>query len=569
VRLGRPGIRLRAVLVVVVLVLALMAGRLVQLQGVQAAAYSRQVTAQEVRTVPLLASRGTITDAGGHVLAEDVPSCTVTADPRLVGDAAAEARDLAPLLHLPAATVLSRLEVSGAYSLLAQGLTPGQGQRITGGGFAGIYVQDALTRVYPDGNLAGAVVGFTGEQGSGLSGVEYAENAELTGRSGELTMAVDPSGEEIPTAEHKEVPAVPGDTVALTLNSAIQWYAQSAITAQVKATGAQDGTVVVENPRTGAILALATAPGFDPAEPDAGSSLERAVSDVYEPGSVNKVITAAGALQDGVVTPTTTITVPPEIMVAGTVFHDAEVHPTEHLTFTGVLAQSSNIGTIEVSQRLGAHRLYHYLRAFGLGSPTGVGIPGESGGILAPLSQWSGTQYATIPFGQGMSVTALQVAEVYSTIADGGLRVQPHIVAGISAPGGSVHAPRLAKRFRVVSPHTAATLREMLESVTTDLGTAPAAAIPGYRVAGKTGTANSVGPNGRYDGGYTASFVGMAPANDPKLVVEVVLENPKVGIYGGTVSAPVFRQVMGFALQTLHIPPTTGHAPQFPIYAAG
>ncbi len=568
-RLGRPGVRLRAALVLAATVLALMAGRLVQLQGVQSAAYSRQVNAQEVRTVPLLASRGTITDIDGRVLAEDVPSATVTADPRLVGDAAVEARELAPLLHLPAALIQTRLQVSGDYSLLASGLTPEQGDAVQNAGFAGVYVQDSQTRVYPDGSLAGAVVGFTGAAGSGLSGVEYTDNAALTGRSGALTMVVDPAGDEIPTAGHKEVPPVEGDTVVLTLNSAIQWYAQAAIAAQVKATGAQDGMVVVENPRTGAILALASAPGFDPAHPDAGSSLERAVSDVYEPGSVNKVITDAGALQDGVVTPTTPITVPPEITVAGTAFHDAEVHGTEHLTVTGVLAQSSNIGTIEVSQRLGPRRFYHYLRAFGLGSPTGVGLPGESPGILAPLSAWSGTQYATIPFGQGMSVTALQVAQVYSTIADDGLRVQPHVVARYVAAGGAVRGPRLAAPVRVISARTAATLREMLESVTTALGTAPAAAIPGYRVAGKTGTANSVGANGRYDGGYTASFVGMAPANDPKLVVEVVLENPKVGIYGGTVSAPVFRQVMGFALQTLHIPPTGGRAPQFPIYAPG
>ncbi|MHB8340476.1 MAG: peptidoglycan D,D-transpeptidase FtsI family protein [Mycobacteriales bacterium] len=565
----RSGRRLRASFLAVCAVLALLGGRLVQLQGFESSAYARMARAQRLRTEALPATRGAILDRGGTPLVYDVDARGVQADPALVTDATAEAAMLAPLLGFPAAQIRHQLTVPGQFSWLAHGLTPAQGDAVIAANQAGVYVVKETKRVYPDGNLAAAVLGFTGADGTGLAGIEYVDNAVLTGEPGRLVEEVDPTGRVIPTGRSFEVAPVPGQSVELTIDRDIQWVAESTLAAQVKATKAKSGMVVVMNPQTGAVLALASVPGFNPADPvvpAGGTTGEPAVASVYEPGSVNKIITASAAIETGVVTPNTVITVPPYLMVDGTAFHDAEPHGTEHLTFTGVLAQSSNIGTIKVAERLGKATLYRFLRMFGLGSVTGVGLPGESAGLLPPPQLWSGTQAATIPFGQGIGVTAMQMAEIYSTVANGGLREQPHVVRGTVDANGVFHHALLPAPVQVIDPTTAATVRTMLQAVTTNGGTAPAAAIPGYLIAGKTGTANAVGANGRYNGGFVASFIGMAPADHPQLVVEVVLNQPQTNIYGGAVAAPVFRQIMGFALQTLRIPPSTSPPPVLRLY---
>jgi cell division protein FtsI (penicillin-binding protein 3) len=278
------------------------------------------------------------------------------------------------------------------------------------------------------------------------------------------------------------------------------------------------------------------------------------VSETYEPGSVNKVITMSAALQEGLVSPNTPFKIPPQLRYAGATFHDAEVHGTERLTLTGVLAKSSNIGTIQVARKLGADRLYSYLRAYGFGSLTGTGLPGEQDGLLPPVAAWSQTTMPTVAFGQGIGVTAMQVASVYATIANGGVRVAPNIIAGTVDGDGKHHTAARPQVRRVISAKVAHELSDMLEAVTGNEGTAPAARISGYRVAGKTGTAQrSVG--GHYSG-YTASFVGFAPADKPQLLVEVVVQNPRRGHFGGVVAAPVFHDVMSFALQSMGIPPT-------------
>jgi cell division protein FtsI (penicillin-binding protein 3) len=304
---------------------------------------------------------------------------------------------------------------------------------------------------------------------------------------------------------------------------------------------------------------MATTPTFDPNDPGkaAPNALgDPAVSDVYEPGSVNKVITVAAALQDGLVTPDTPMTVPPYLRIAGRVFQDAEPHGTEQLTVTGVLAKSSNIGAIEIEQKLGAARFYNYLRSFGFGQSTGVGLPGESPGILPPSNLWNGSQQYTIAFGQGISVTALQVASVYATVANHGLRVVPTIVRGTIGPDGRLRPLARPGPRQVITASVAKQVANMLEAVTSDEGTAPKARIAGYRVAGKTGTAMRVDPTCGCYRGYTATFVGFAPADNPRLLVEVVLQNPQRGHFGGAVAAPVFHQVMAFALESLRIPPT-------------
>jgi cell division protein FtsI (penicillin-binding protein 3) len=287
-----------------------------------------------------------------------------------------------------------------------------------------------------------------------------------------------------------------------------------------------------------------------------------AISEVYEPGSVNKVITMSAALQDEVANPRSPFTVPGILHDAGFTFHDAEPHGVERLTLTGILAKSSNIGTIEVANRLGAARLYHYLHAYGFGAQTGVGLPGDGVGLLPRLRDWTASTLPTAAFGQGVGVTALQVASVYATIANGGVRVTPNLVADRIEPDGTRTPVAPPERHRVIDAKVAHELSDMLEAVTTNEGTAPLARIPGYRIAGKTGTANRPNGHGGYGGaGYTASFVGFAPADAPRLLVEVVLQNPRSGHFGGLVAAPVFHDVMSFALQTLKIPPTGTRPP--------
>jgi len=377
-------------------------------------------------------------------------------------------------------------------------------------------------------------------------------------------------GRQIPSSESSQRDAVDGSSIRLTINRDIQWEAEKALAARVKAAGADSGTVVVMDPRTGAVLALATEPSFDPSDPGAADPENRgnrALSDVYEPGSTSKVMTVSAAIQQKTMTPNTAITVPNSIMRGGRVFHDDISHGTWHLTLTGVLAKSSNIGAIQTADTLGEKKLYSFLRAFGMGEPTGLHFPGESRGILAPVSQWSKAQYATLAFGQGMSLNAVQATSVYATIANNGLRVEPTLVAGTTAPDGTFTSSPAPDKIRVVSAQTARTVRSMLESVVSDQGTAPRAKIAGYRVAGKTGTANRIDPACGCYRGYTASFIGFAPADHPQLVVSVVLQNPRHGHFGGTLAAPVFKAVMSFALQTLDIPPTGSVAPRMRLWA--
>lgn len=574
--------RLRIALVAFLAAVALLAGRLVQVQGLEGPRYAELARLQRLHVFALPAVRGEITDRTGAVLAESVYSRDIYVDPEQIQAAAKLAPAtlgrmtptqiadaLSPLLGIPVAKLLSVFAEHEQFVYVARGLTPAAGNRIQALNLPGVGVLDSTRRIYPNGSLAAPVLGFVGMAGSGLAGLEYADNSLLSGTPGRSIVEIGADGRVIPDGRNVEIAPRPGSGLELTIDRDIQWKAEQALNAEVKATRAQSGIVVVMNPRTGQILALADAPSFNPNNPGASPAAnlgDAAATDVYEPGSVNKVITMSAALEAGIVNPLTPITVPPTITVNGTVFHDAEVHGTEHLTLTGVLAQSSNIGTIEVAERLGAPTVYRYLQAYGFGRPTGAGLPGEASGIVPPLDQWSGTTLPTVAFGQGIAVTALQVAQVYSTVANGGVMVAPRIVKAVIGAGGRVTPlPPPAPR-RVVSAAVARELTGMLEAVTTNLGTAPAAKIPGYRVAGKTGTANLSDGHGGYSG-YTASFVGFAPANNPQLVVEVVLQRPQTSIYGGAVAAPVFHQVMSFALQSLHVPPATGAPPVAQIYA--
>ncbi|HVT19864.1 MAG TPA: penicillin-binding protein 2 [Mycobacteriales bacterium] len=552
--------RLSAVLVVTMMLMSLIAARLVQLQGVDRETYAVAAAAQRLHTVTLTATRGTITDRNGHPLAETVDARDIVADPSVISDPVKEAEALAPVLHIKRATLERELSGDGQYARLVAAASPELGDAVDALELPGISTPDASRRIYPDGALAANVVGFVGASGKGLGGLELSYERQLAGRNGVAHYELGADGIPIPDGRDVVTEPKAGEGLRLTLQRDIQFDAQRAIAAQVKATHALSGTVVVMNPRNGQILALAVAPTFNPndlSKANAADLGDPAVSDAYEPGSVIKAVTVSGALQSGLVTPKSKFVIPNTYRYGGTTFHDAESHGTEHLTLTGILAYSSNIGAIQVAKRLGEQRLYDYLRAFGLGQVTGVGLPGESAGLLPPVDQWSATTLPTLAFGQGLSVTAMQVASIYSTIANDGVRVTPTIVKGTVGSDGHFSRARVPARHEVLSPDVAAKMRQILESVTTDEGTAPAARIAGYRIAGKTGTANRSNGHGGYTGaGYDASFVGMVPADDPKLVCAVVLERPVRGYFGGLVAAPVFKTVMSFALRTLGIPPT-------------
>ncbi|MGB8650995.1 MAG: penicillin-binding protein 2, partial [Mycobacteriales bacterium] len=580
--LGRPATRLRAGLALLGTVLLLLACRLVQLQALSPSAYASQTGVQRTSKVVLPAPRGELLDRNGNVLALSVAAKNVYAEPRTIAkatcqpgatepcDPATIAAALAPLLGLDVGKVTAQLSADKGFVYLKRGVDPALADKVRALNLIGIGFESTSVRVHPSHELAAGVLGFTDFEGQGKAGVELALQNVLAGTDGETVAQFDAFGRVIPTGQDSHRDPVAGKDVELTLDRDLQWYAQKLLADQVAATQAKSGTVIVMDVKTGQLLALATAPTFDP-DHRTGASGELmgnpALSDVYEPGSVNKVITAAAALQAGIVTPDTVIEVPPTLQVSNRVLHDAEKHGTEHLTFAGVLAKSSNIGTVKVAQQLGADRLYTMMRAFGFGERTGLGLPGESRGIIPKPADWSGTSIANIPIGQGISVNALQVASVYATVANGGVRVAPSIVLSNRDSAGHVTPVPAPERHRVISAQVAQQLRDMLEQVVTEQGTAPKAAIPGYRVAGKTGTAQRVatsGPRaGHYDGTYTSSFVGMAPADAPRFVTAVVLQGTGArGYFGGQVAAPLFSSITGFALRSYGVPPSGTQSPR-------
>ncbi|WP_391530230.1 peptidoglycan D,D-transpeptidase FtsI family protein, partial [Candidatus Frankia nodulisporulans] len=572
-RLGSPRRRVRVTVVLMVGLLGILALRLTQLQGISASRYAAQAEAQRLRVIPLPAARGAITDRTGHTLAQHVELRAVYANPSNIKNVPLTAARLAPLLGESVATLTKRMttdpDAGVKFVYLARRLTPQVGDKVTRLGLAGIGITEERGRTYPGGSLAANVVGFMrsgkGDSLVGGGGMELEYDQQLRGADGKRQLMANPEGIEIPSGRTSQTDPVPGSALRLTLDRDIQWSAQNAIAEAVQSSQADGGTVVVMDPRTGDILAMADAPTFDPnhiTAKDTAALGNRATRDAYEPGSVNKVITMAAALDQGLITDQTPVTIPPSIVRGGVSIEDSEKHGVEHLTTAGVLARSSNIGTVEIADQVGRAGLERALRAFGLGARTGLHFPGEGSGLLPPSKDWSGSQAATISYGQGMSATALQMASVYATVANGGVRVTPRLVDAVTGPDGVVTTAAHPPGQRVISAQTASTLTAMLETVATNEGTAPLAQVPGYRVAGKTGTAYRPDPvHGGYQG-YTSSFIGFAPADAPRVVVEVVLDNPKNGYYGGQVAAPVFQKVMSFALTTLGVPqPTTKPSP--------
>ncbi|MEO3783485.1 penicillin-binding protein 2 [Actinocorallia sp. B10E7] len=572
-RLKDPMRRLNAALLMIAFVLSLFAGRLVQLQGINSDTYEQAAIEQRLRKIDLPATRGGITDADGNPLALTQEARGVFVDPTRIDPAKKTeiAARLSSMLGLDIGFVLKSLEKKNTqYVPLAHQVPPERGKLVLSLGYKGIGNVPESRRSYPADAVAANVIGFVNRDGDGGEGLEYAYNKLLKGEAGWQRVEISPDGQHIPMGEGQTKEPVPGRGLRLTLSQDIQWKAEEAISAAVKKYKAESGTVVVMTPDA-KILAMASYPTFDPNEYSKASPAQRSnrvVGEAFEPGSTGKVITAAALLEEGLVTPETPFTVPDHIWKLGTEFEDSHSHKTwKNITFGGILAKSSNVGTILASENLSNDKLHSYLTSFGFGSPTGVGLPGETPGLFNPTSKWSGTDRYPISYGQTISVNALQMASVYATIANGGVRVTPMLVAGtLDGEGHFVPAPAPQSR-RVISQDTARQLIRMLEGATTNEGTAPAARISGFRVAGKTGTADRyVESSSGYDG-YTASFVGMAPADDPQLIVQVVLQDPKKKYYGGEVAAPVFRDVMEFALKTRKVAPTGTAVPTLKMFA--
>lgn len=553
------------------MVLSILGGRLVQLQAVDDARYAAAAEEQRIRTVQLPATRGDITTRGGATLATTVKRKTIFADPWLLQrneDPAAAAEKLAPLLEMPVADLEAQLRTpDDRYIILKETVEPERAAAIMRLDITGIGTEPERKRVYPADSLAAGVLGFVDAQGEGVAGMEAALNRRLDGKDGKKIVEIGLNGRQIPAASDYRRPPEPGRDVRLTIDRDLQWKAQQAIARQVRATGAARGTVTVMDPNTGEILAMASAPTFDPNDPGDTSAEYRGnpqLQHVFEPGSTAKVLTMAAALE-GSFTPTTPVTVPPVLDVYGEIIHDAHSHGTIRRTLAGVLAKSSNIGTALVAQKVGMERLYDVMRDFGLGRPTGIEFPASTDGILPPPDEWDGVQEYTIPFGQGIAVNAVQMASVYATIANGGVRAEPSLVAGsANVDGAFTPAPEPDKR-RVISEESAEQLTGMLEAAASERGTGANARIPGYRIAGKTGTAQRVDPECGCYRGHNAMFSGFAPAGDPQLVVQVVLHDPQRGHYGGQVAAPVFRDVMSFALKSREIPPTETKPAMLPL----
>jgi cell division protein FtsI/penicillin-binding protein 2 len=544
--------RLRLLLLIIVLTFAALGARAAWLQTVRASSLASLAQKQAKVDLVLPAGRGTLYDRLGTPLAIGEQATDVIADPMQISDARREARIAATVLRIPFRPLYRALTDNGRGFVYVQRKAPPKlAAALAKRHLVGFTFESDERRVYPQGTVAAPVLGYAGTDNTGLAGLELELNNELSGTPGRATLVRDALGQAVNTIQER--PASDGRDVFLTLDNHIQANAEQVLEQTVRQWHAKDATAIVLDPHTGAILALAQEPGYNanyyPAATTHGLTVDHAVNDVFEPGSVFKVVTIGGALSEHKVTPQTAFTLPYSIHVADRVIHDAELRPTERMTVAQILQRSSNVGAITIAERyLGETGLKRWMARFGFGRRTGIDLPGESPGLLP--SYWSGSTIGNVPIGQGVSVTSIQLASVYAAIANGGEWIEPHLVDHVLGD-----APVRPRRRRVLEPGVDRELRAMLKGVVSDQGTAARAAIPGYTVAGKTGTAQKPGPHGYIPGAYVATFVGMVPAANPRLVVLVSVDQPQGGIYGGIVAAPAFEQIASFDLQYLEVPP--------------
>ncbi len=562
----------------------LLVARLVDVQVLHAGALEAAARGESSISVSLPSVRGGIFARDGSPLAMSVPTDDVVADDFQVAHPVQTALALSPLLNVPATTLASELHQRSGYVVLARQLSESTGHKIAADAIPGITLINDSKRLVPNGNLAAPVVGFTNGAGQGAAGLEYGSNPLLSGTAGKETIMESPAGVALPlTPVTNTSPTTPGTGLELTLDTQLQYESEQVLAKSIESSNAVSGTAVVMDVKTGQILSMAnlvaTHPG--PVGPPAASNSAAnsatggvvpigphdavdeapnnlAVTQLYEPGSVFKLVTFSAALQFGLINPNSVFSVPDQLKLDGSTFHDAEPHPTESLTATQILAQSSNIGTSEIAQGVGEQRLLAQVKTLGFGQPTGMNFPGESPGLLATAANWEPTNYVSLPIGQVDAVSPLQVLDAYNTVANGGVYVAPKLVQATVSPSGAITTTAPSATHTAISPAVDTELTSMLQQVVST-GTGTSAAIPGYTVAGKTGTAQipTQGHDSYVTGAYMATFVGFAPAANPTLSMIVVLDRP-TPIFGGTVAAPVFSQIMSYALHRYDIPTTPG-----------
>ncbi len=573
--------RVRLVRLILVAAMLLLVARLVDVQVLHSGAYQAAARGESSISVSLPSLRGGIYDRAGAPLALSVPTDDVVADDYQIAHPVQTALALAPILHVPATTLAAQLHRPTGYVVLARQLPQLTGQQISADAFPGISLIADSRREVPNGNLATPVVGFTNGAGQGAAGLEYGDNRLLAGVDGKETIMESPGGVALPQSPvTNQKSTTPGTGLELTLDSQLQYESEQALAQAIETSDSVSGTAVVMDVKTGQILSMANLVATHPAalgsstttkpsDPggvvpigpnhavnEAQSNL--AVTQLYEPGSVFKLVTFSAALQDSLINPNSEFTVPDHISLDGSTFHDAEPHPTEQLSATQILAQSSNIGTSEIAQGVGEQRLLNQVKALGFGQSTGLDFPGESPGLLATAAQWEPTDFVSLPIGQVDAVSALQVLDAYNAVANGGVYVAPKLVQATVSPSGTLTKTAPSATHVVFSQSVDSELSNMLQQVVNE-GTGTSAAVPGYTVAGKTGTAQipTTGKDSYVEGAYMASFVGYAPAANPTLSMIVVLDRP-TPIFGGTVAAPVFSQIMSYALHRYDIPTTPG-----------
>jgi cell division protein FtsI/penicillin-binding protein 2 len=545
--------RIRLLLVTFVLIFAGTLARAVWLQGVHAASLGRMAAQQHHETVVIPAGRGAIFDDTGVQLAIGEQTETVYADPRQVVNARAIAIAAHKLLGADANTLYPQLlNRHTAFVYVQRFADPKAAATFLDKHFTGVNGYPEERRAYPQRSVAAQVVGYAGTDNKGLGGLEFEYDRLLAGAPGRQTIVRDPFGRAINVVS--STPEREGRSIVTTLDHTIQANAESVVRRTIARWHAKSATAIVLDPRTGAVLAMAQAPGYDAnlaSRIPFALQRNRAITDTFEPGSTFKLVTITGALASGLVTPASKFVLPYSIPVSDRIVHDAEPRGTETLTVSEILSHSSNVGAVTIAEKLGAPALMDWIGKFGFGKQTGIDFPGESPGLVLPLDKWSGSTIGNVPIGQGIAVTPIQLAAAYAAIANGGVWRQPHLVERV---GGST--PNTVARRRIVSTKLDAVLKTMLTGVVDEHGgTGNAAQIPGYTVAGKTGTAQKPGPNGYTTGKYVASFVGMVPVAHPRLVVLVTVDEPTTQIFGGVVAAPAFAQIAKFDLQYLAVPP--------------
>ncbi len=556
--------RIRLLVVFFGLLFAVALGRAGWIQAVQHDRLATMASTQHRETIEIPAGRGTIFDRTGEPLAIGEQATTVYADPRNVTDAQKAAVVAGKLLDLDPIELYPALkDRSKAFVYLARKADPIRAASLEKRSIPGLGFYPEELRAYPQGAVAAHVLGFAGTDNRGLDGLERSLDKLLAGQSGFETVVKDPFGRAIDVITSR--PERPGKNVTLTIDHQIQANAEQVLARTVRRFGARGAAAIVLDPRTGAVLAMANYPTFDAnrfstALPEARRN--RAVTDMYEPGSTFKIVTIAAALEDRVVTPQSSFVLPPTIHVADRIIREAHSRGTQRMTVKQILSESSNVGTITVAQKLGAGELSSWVERFGFGRQTGIDYPGESPGLVLPLEEWSGSTIGTVPIGQGIAVTPLQMVAAYAAIGNGGILRTPRLVEKI----GSAKVTR-ERAQRIVSGRTANSMMSMFRDVVVE-GTGTEAAIPGYTVAGKTGTAQKA-EHGRYVRKYVASFVGLVPAEKPRLAILVMVDEPRGNIYGGVVAAPAFRDIARFDLQYLEVPPDAPETKKSLVAAGG